>query len=101
MVCVVNISEAILEKTDLESSLEKVFACVLYTVFGGDSTHIYVSGVKQFEDLSQGLLGGVHAFESRVLLESLVASFVEGQLLTCIRKQFRMDASSSSACNAV
>ena len=64
MVCVVNISEAILEKTDLESSLEQVLTCVLYTVFGSDSTYIYISGVKQFEDLPQGLLGRVHAFES-------------------------------------
>ena len=101
MACRVNVSEAILEKTDLESGLEKVFTCVLYAVFGCDSADIHIGGVKQFKDLSQRLLGRVHSFKSGVLLYGLVASLVECQFLACIWKEFFVDAASSSTCYAM
>ena len=101
MACGINISEAILEKADLESGLEKVFACVLYAVFGCDSADIYIGCVKQFKDLSQRLLSRVHAVKSGVLLYGLVASLVECQFLACIWKELLVDTASSRTCDAM
>ena len=97
----VYICQAVLEKTDLEPCLEKVFAGVAHAVFRSDSAYIYIGRVKKLKDLSERLTCRVHAFESGILLHRLVASFVESQLFAGVRGKVSMDFPSMSACHAV
>ena len=101
MVRMVNISEAILEEADLESGLLEVFACVAYAIFCRDSADVDVCGVKQFEDLSQSLLCCVDSFESRILLDCLVASLVEREFFRCIWAKVVVDLASACARHAM
>ena len=83
----VYICNAILEKMDLESCLEKVFAGFADTVFGGYSADIYIGRVEQFQYLAKRLSGSVDAFVTRVLFSVSVASLVESELFAYIWKQ--------------
>ena len=85
MAFVIDISQTILQKMYFEAGLQKIFACVAHAVFRSDSAYIYVGRVKKLQHFSERLFGIVDALESRILLESLVTSFVECQLLFCIR----------------
>ena len=58
----VNIADAVLEKTDLETGLHEVFASVAYAVLGCDSAYLYISCVEQFQNLSERLAGIVDTF---------------------------------------
>ena len=97
----VYICKAILQKMDLESGLEEILACVADAVFRSDAADVYISCVEQFQNLSERLAGIVYTFITGVLLNGLVASFVESELLACVWKQVFMNLSSTGAGYAV
>ena len=76
---------------DFESCLLQVFACVADAVFCCDAADIDISGVKEFQNFSEGLLCVILSLESRVLLGSFVATFVKGKLLADILCETLMD----------
>ena len=96
-----HICKAVLEKSDLETCLMQVFACVSYTIFCCNAAYIYVCCIQKFQDFAQGLSCTVHSFESRVLFDSLVASLVEDQFLLSVRHQVCMDLTSMGSGDAV
>ena len=63
----VYICKAILQKMDLESGFQKIFASVTDAELSGDSAYIYIGGVEKLENLSKRLSGGIDAFISGVL----------------------------------
>ena len=97
----VYICKAILQKMDLESGLEEILACVADAVFCCDSAYVYISCVEQFQNLSERLAGIVYTFITGVLLNGLVASFVESELFACVWKQVFMDLSAAGTGYAV
>ena len=101
MAVMVYICDAVLEKAYLESSLQKILAGVPYAVFCCDAAYINFFGVEQFKDFSKRLSCIVFSFKSGILFDSLVASFVESELLACVWKQVFMNLSSTGAGYAV
>ena len=97
----IDICDAVLQKMNLESRLEQVLAGVPYAIFCSDAADIYVSRVQQFQNLAQRLAGLVDSFESGVLLHSLVATLVKGELLVYIRQKVLVDFPAVSAGHAV
>ena len=95
------VCQTVLEKVDFESGLKQVFAGVPHAIFGSNTAYIYICGVKQFKNLTKRLVCIVDSFESRILLNSLVATFVESQFLDSIRLELFVDFSSVCPCNAV
>ena len=97
----VYICDAVLEKMDLESGFQKIFASVTDAEFSGDSAYIYICGVKELKNLSKRLSGGIDAFISGVLFLCLVTSLVESKFLCCIWHKVCVDFASMCAGDAV
>ena len=97
----IHICYAVLQKMDLEACLEQVFASVADAELGRYSAYIYISRVEQFEDLAERLAGAVHALESGILLDSLVASLVKDEFLYGVRLELFMNLSTMCAGYAV
>lgn len=93
----IHICYAVLEQADLESGLEEIFAGVPYAVFCRDAAYINILGVEQFKDFPKRLSGIVGAFESGILLDGLVAAFVECEFFSSIWAQVFMYLTSSVA----
>ena len=97
----VYICDAVLEKMDLESGFQKIFASVTDAELSGDSAYIYIGGVEKLENLSKRLSGGIDAFISGVLFLCLVKSLVECEFLRNIWKEVVMYLTAMSSCNAM
>ena len=97
----VYICDAVLEKMDLESGFQKIFASVTDAELSGDSAYIYIGGVEKLENLSKRLSGSIYAFISGVLFLCLVTSLVESKFLCCIRQKVCVDFASMCAGDAV
>ena len=97
----IHISNAVLEKVDLESGLHEIFACVADAVLRRDAAYVYVRCVKKPKDFAKGLTSIVHSVKARILFKSLVASLVKCQLFVYIWNQIGVDFTSTGSCNAV
>ena len=97
----VYICDAVLEKMDLESGFQKIFASVTDAELSCYSAYIYIGGVKELENLSKRLSGGIDAFISRILLLCLVTSLVESKFLCRVRHKVCVDFASMGAGDAV
>ena len=94
-------AEAVLENGDFETGFQEVFSRVADTIFGCDTYHVNHLCTKKLQHLRQALAGGVAAFESGILLNRRIASFIESKLFGHERLQVVVDLAATRSGHAV
>lgn len=94
-------AKAVLENGDFETGFQEVFSRVADTIFGCDTYHVNHLCTKKLQHLRQALAGGVAAFESGILLNRRIASFIESKLFGNERLQVVVDLAATRSGHAV
>ena len=101
MSLVIDISERLLQDRDGETCLQQVLSRVADTEFRRDADNQHAPHVEDFQHLGKGLAGGVAAFETRILLERLVAAFAEDAGFVGKRLEVVVDLGAARPADAV